>query len=510
MTSDVWEQRLKADLPRGLGIQPRHAGGERTMSARWLTPPELTGDLWDADKGLLLGRRQGRLVGWSDDRHVMTIAGSRAGKGVSLIVPNLLRYPGSALVIDPKGENAAITARQREEMGQIVRVLDPFGESGKPRARFNPLGQLDGETSEALEDIDTMTDALIEVTDQRDRHWTDSAKALLRALMLLAIYDPDVSRRSLVTVRDLLMLTDQRLKNMISFQQKTEIEKEGKLTSQTALYKLLKNQAGRRHGHICAGVAEQLDAMGENERGSVLSSARTQTQWLDNDRMRETLKDSNFELEDLKQKKMTIYLCLPSRHMGTHAKWFRLMVMQALAMMQKTRVAVKPPVLFVLDEFATLGHMESIEKAAGLMAGYGVKLWPILQNVGQLKQHYSKGWETFFANCGMVTAFGMADTETCKVISEMLGQLTVAERITGDTSPGAIYAGGAQVRDDRNQQPLLAPHELRLLFARGLMRELAVSAEHAPLVVERLDYRKESMFAGKWDDWDGSAVGKSP
>ena len=53
-----------------------------------------------------LAAAAGASIGWKDDRHVMTIAGSRAGKGVSLIIPNLLLYEGSALVIDPKGENA--------------------------------------------------------------------------------------------------------------------------------------------------------------------------------------------------------------------------------------------------------------------------------------------------------------------------------------------------------------------------------------------------------------------
>lgn len=509
MTSDAWEARLREDLPRGLAPRLRAPAGERTMEARWLTPAELTAKSWDAETGLLLGRREGRLVGWVDDRHVMTIAGSRSGKGVSLIVPNLLRYKGSALVVDPKGENAAITARRRREMGQHVCVLDPFGESGQSSASYNPLGHLDGNTSECLEDIDTMTDALIEHPERGERHWTESAKAVLRALMLLAVYDPNVSRRNLVAVRDMLMLTGERIGNVMTIQQKSEAKAEGRMTPQTALYKLLKDQVGQTHGHICAGVAEQLQAMSENERGSVLSAARTQTQWLDNDRMRKTLKISDFTLEDLKEKRTTIYLCLPSRHMGTHAKWLRLMVMQALAMMQKTRIRVEPPVLFVLDEFATLGHVDSIEKAAGLMAGYGVKLWPILQNVGQLKQHYERGWETFFANCGMVTAFGMADTETCKIVSEMLGQLTVTQRIASEVAYEQRVAGSSPSRDERREQPLLGAHELRLLFSRGLMRALAISVEHAPLVVERVDYRHEAMFVGQFDEWVGSVPGTS-
>ena len=100
-----FEAKLRGDLPRGLKTVR-----ERGMLARWLTPEEMTGEVWQYKQGgLMLGRRAGREIGWNDNRHMLTIAGSRAGKGVSLIVPNLIMYEGSAFVIDPKGENAAIT-----------------------------------------------------------------------------------------------------------------------------------------------------------------------------------------------------------------------------------------------------------------------------------------------------------------------------------------------------------------------------------------------------------------
>ena len=134
MADGDFEARLRSDLPRGHAMQPKSSGRERALFARWLTPPEMTGDEWQPEGGLLLGRRDSRLIGWRDDRHLMTIAGSRAGKGVSLIVPNLIFYPGSALVIDPKGENARITAGRRGKgtkaggpgLGHNVHVLDPF------------------------------------------------------------------------------------------------------------------------------------------------------------------------------------------------------------------------------------------------------------------------------------------------------------------------------------------------------------------------------------------------
>jgi type IV secretion system protein VirD4 len=110
MADDDFEFQLGQDLPRG---QKGPLEGDRGMSAWWQTADELASAKWDHQGGLLLGRRDERLIGWKDDRHVMTIAGSRAGKGVSLIVPNLLLYEGSALVFDPKGENAKITAGRR-------------------------------------------------------------------------------------------------------------------------------------------------------------------------------------------------------------------------------------------------------------------------------------------------------------------------------------------------------------------------------------------------------------
>ena len=113
MTDDAFEQALRDDLPRGHGDRAIARGTERGLFARWLKPEEMQSETWNPKGGLLLGKRGGRDIGWNDDRHVMTIAGSRAGKGVSLIEPNLIFYEGSALVVDPKGELARHTSGRR-------------------------------------------------------------------------------------------------------------------------------------------------------------------------------------------------------------------------------------------------------------------------------------------------------------------------------------------------------------------------------------------------------------
>ena len=500
MTDEEFEEKLRLDLPRG-----RAGASERGMVANWLKPDRMIGEVWQHGQGgLLLGKRDGRLIGWKDDRHVMTIAGSRAGKGVSLIVPNLLLYEGSALVIDPKGENARITAGRRglgtkaggSGLGQDVHVLDPFGVTGMATASYNPLSELKPGSPDLIEDAGMFADALVTHPERGEKHWTELAQALLRALILIAAADPDPERRNLVTVRRLLQLTDDRIRDL----QFEEAQKGNKLEAQEALIAIMKGQNDPRYGFICAGMAEQLKAMGDNERGSVLSEARTQTQWLDDARMRDVLWRSDFEIADLKRKKMTIYLCLPAMRMSTHARWFRLMILLALSVMERTKNKPPAPVLFVLDEFAVLEHIRSIEMAAGLMAGFGVKLWTIIQNAGQLKQYYDKAWETFFANSGVVTAFGLSDQETLRTLSDKLGRMRMAQRVDSGAVGSELLSGRPAFRDDYMDVPLLAEHELSRIFGREEKRMLVLGVGCPPAVVRRLEYFRDGMFEGLYDE----------
>ena len=132
----------------------------------------------------------------------------------------------------------------------------------------------------------------------------------------------------------------------------------------------------------------------------------------------------------------------------------------ALTVMERTPEKPKEPVLFVLDEFPVLGHMQPIETAAGLMAGYGVKLWTIVQNIGQLKQHYDKSWETFFANAGVVTGFGVIDQESQRALSAKLGKLRMTTQVPTGAAGSELLKGTRSQRDERFNVPLLAEDEL--------------------------------------------------
>ena len=135
---------------------------------------------------------------------------------------------------------------------------------------------------------------------------------------------------------------------------------------------------------------------------------------------------SSFKFEDLKTKPMTIYLVLPADRMNTFGRWLRLLVQQALTVNARN-IEEKPekPVLFVLDEFAALGRLNMVEQAYGLMAGFGMQLWGIVQDLSQLERIYGEGWQSFIANAGMINYFGSSDQKTAQYFSSMCGEKTV-------------------------------------------------------------------------------------
>ena len=356
----------------------------------------------------------GWIVGRSDDRHFITIATSRSGKGRSAIIPNLLTWPGSALVIDPKGQNAAVTAAARGQgggrvktgMGQSVRIVDPFGELKAQGVdlethRFNPLTALDPAALDAVEQIRRLTDALV-VPDSSggpDKDfWDRNASTVIAGAIAHALTGPGVrpELRTLYGVRDVL-------KN---------------LRNESLRESMAKNGAA---GGLAQVAVTTLESLSEKAEGDVIGTALSHTDWLDSLAMKEALAASDFSLSDLKTGLCTVYLVLPPKYLDEHGRFLRLFVNLALLEASKGRKS-QYPILMVLDEFYALGRLQFVAKAAGLLAGYGVKLWPIVQNLSQISELYPDNWETFLGNAGMWQVFAVNDQTTARYMSERLGE----------------------------------------------------------------------------------------
>jgi type IV secretion system protein VirD4 len=364
-------------------------------------------------KGFTLGEfttsRGAEPLHYEGARHLLTVAPTRSGKGVSSIVPNLLTYAGSALVVDPKGENALITARQRSGgLSQKIVLLDPWnsatGKLGMAAASFNPLDWIKADDPDAVENAFLLADAIV-VSEGggESRFWDEEAKALLTGLLLYVATAPEEDgNRTLGRVRDILTLDNDGLNDIWR-----------------AMYDH-PNPVVSTTGARTAGKEARLFS-------SVMAAAQSHTHFLDSPRIRESLARSDFRFEDLKAGAMTVYLILPADRLKTFDRWLRLLIQQAITINARN-IDVKPAksVLFLLDEMAALGRLESVEQAFGLMAGFGMQLWGIVQDLSQLARIYGEtGWQTFISNSGVIQYFGSRDKMTAEYFSALCGVTTI-------------------------------------------------------------------------------------
>lgn len=492
---------LLDDFPRG--VTTRNLNEHQTPLAAWMRPEaiESSDALRHDPRKILLGKVNRTLIGLADDRHIVTVAGSRAGKGVSAIVPNLILYQGSVLAIDPKAELASITARRRAKgLGQKVFVLDPFDRAAAwvaPfKASYNPLSILSKDSPTIVEDAGLIADALV-IPSGGEAHWDDSARTLIEGVILhVATYPDHEGQRNLVTVRNLLL-------------NGTTVEHGGReAKGLEGLHVAMFHNAellGNDVGAAVEGAATDFFEKPDNERGSVLSTARRHTKFLDFPALRRVLSDHSFDLTELKTapQGMTVYLCLPASRLGTCSRWFRLFVNLALEAMEREPRKPAAPVLLCLDEFAVLGHMRQIEEAAGQIAGFGVKLWPILQDLTQLQTLYRDRWQTFMGNAGVLQFFGNNDVETLEYIQRRLGKtsmvVTKGSQTTHDqrTKGASGESWGMEVHD------LITAEEASRYFSRDdrHRRQLIVWAGRDPMVLERVIYHEDPAFKGKYDNW---------
>ncbi len=428
------------------------------------------------DAGLLIGRdrKSGKPLRYAGPAHLLTIAPTRTGKGVGTIIPNLLDYPGSVICIDPKGENARITARQRGKFGP-VHVLDPFGVTGIPSAAFNPLDRLDPAGLDLADDAMTLADALVYDApgEAGEAHWNEEAKALIAGILLWVACDPESqgTDRTLEALRDCLTFAPDNFQRMLR-----------EMSRSTQARGLIARAANRHLGKS------------DREAAGVLSAAQRHTHFLDSPRMSAVLRHSDFTFADVKAGTATVFLVLPPDRLATYARWLRLMIAQGLTDLARAPASPARPVLFLLDEFAALGRLEPVERAMGLMAGYGIQLWPILQDVHQLRALYDRRAGTFLSNAGVLQVFGVNDHDSAKLVSDLLGQETVVFETMSraiDSDETGISFGSQHVG-----RPLLTPDEVRTLRDDY---QLLFLAGQRPIVAAKLKYYADREFAGKFD-----------
>lgn len=387
------------------------------------------------------------MIAYTGEGHIMTIARTGAGKGVSATIPTLLTYEGSVIVFDPKGENVQVTCRRRREMGQRVVVIDPFGIYTDSTDSLNPMDLLQ------LEGADTETDAqmlaaMLSSANSfgRDPFWDNSARGLISGLIVHFATCGDEEKRTLN------LLYDQLHCDNVTY----------------GLAVILDTMGEKMNPFAHKEIAAFLQQPERETRPSVQATASSYLKSLAGGNVPNALSRSTFSLQEfVDAQPISIYIIIPPAKLSSHRGLLRLFIGTLLAAVLTRRSVPQAPTLFLLDEAAQLGNFPLFEEAITLCRGYGLKVWSFWQDLYQLKSNYPRSWPTLINNCEVRQLFGNLGTlspEDWRVIlgcnhTQSFDRLSNDEQLLGMPDGEVLVAQRLNYLYDREMKGLFDPNQ---------------------------------------------------
>jgi type IV secretory pathway TraG/TraD family ATPase VirD4 len=420
--------------------------------------------------------------------HATIIAPSRTGKGVGIVIPTLLEYPGAVFVTDIKGENYAVTGRAREALNRQVIAFDPFGITNcSEQYRINPLDFLDATQETIVDDSQTLAH-LICPTHAQDGtnagYFQSQGCAVIQCLLLYVVCSPNIKKpdKNLSTVYHLLCSP---LPEFLLI-----LEHIGQDT--TLGYGTASNLANRIH------------STDPRERSGIINSACVEMRFVDTPNIRNSTLVSDINLKDITKGEMDLFVCIPPEKLEEQSRLLRLLTGIVFIEMQRARGRIaKHNLLMLIDEAPALGHMKQIDQLLMYGGGYGITLIAIAQTIELMRGVYPKSWETFLSN-QLAIFFGCTDPMTCEFVSKMLGAKTVDVSSnnygSGTQRKWAEWFGSLSNQSGSSMsetgRPLLMPNEIKKLGDRVI---LAFLRGEAPMMCQRIDYRERIEWQGSYD-----------
>jgi type IV secretion system protein VirD4 len=409
------------------------------------------------------------------EHHTLIVARTRTGKGTRVIIPTLLRYAGSALVIDPKGENAAITAGVRKaQLGQSIHILNPWNElaeryqsRGFAQATYNPLDILDRNDPNVVAIAQTLAGAICPAAaNAKDRFWQGSAANVLTGVFLWLADQPG-EQKTLARAREIVSLTRKDF---------------------TAKYLIPMAASEAFSGAIREMAAPFIDLADETYSG-VMSNLSESTKFLSDPQIKAATAKSSFAMEDLATRKTTVYVVIPTERMDTQKTWLRLVIASAMHIFKhpQTKLPFGHRCLFLIDEFAALGRLDDLPRDIATMSGFGVDFALIVQGLDQLKDHYAEARGTILSNCAYKWFCDVNDLDSAKYLSDSLGKATVGTVSTSSSSSRSGQSGSSShtVSQSETGRSLLNPDEVLNL---GRNVAIAIQPNGHPHYLRPIDY----------------------
>ena len=426
-------------------IRAREARGVATYgSARWAEDREIRSAGLLGPDGVVLGRYVRDYLRHDGPEHVLCFAPTRSGKGVGLVVPTLLTWPGSCIVHDIKGENWTLTAGFRAKHGRVL-LFDP---TNAKSSAYNPLLEVrQGEWE--VRDVQNIADILVDPEGSLDKrnHWEKTSHSLLVGAILHVLYaEPD---KTLAGVAN--FLSDPRRPVEATLRAMMDTPHLG--------------EAGVHP--VIASSARELLNKSENERSGVLSTAMSFLGLYRDPVVARVTARCDWRIADLvgSRQPVTLYLVVPPSDINRTKPLIRLILNQIGRRLTEelTTSGKRHRLLLMLDEFPALGRLDFFESALAFMAGYGLKGFLIAQSLNQIERAYGPN-NAILDNCHVRVSFATNDERTAKRVSDALGTATELRDSTNYAGHRlAPWLGHLMVSRQETARPLLTPGEIMQL-----------------------------------------------
>jgi type IV secretion system protein VirD4 len=471
-------------------------------SARWAAAREVSAaGLLGAD-GVILGKLERDYLRHDGPEHVLCFAPTRSGKGVGLVVPSLLTWPGSAIVHDIKGENWTLTAGFRSRHGRVL-LFDP---TNAKSAAYNPLLEVRRGEWE-VRDVQNIADILVdpEGSLEKRNHWEKTSHALLVGAILHVLYAE----------------ADKTLAGVAAFLSDPKRPIDSTLATMMRTAHL--GEAGPHP--VIASAARELLNKSDNERSGVLSTAMSFLGLYRDPVVAEVTRRCDWRIVDIVGGKhpTTLYLVVPPSDINRTKPLIRLILNQIGRRLTEDLNAKgnRHRLLLMLDEFPALGRLDFFESALAFMAGYGLKAFLIAQSLNQIEKAYGPN-NSILDNCHVRVSFATNDERTAKRVSDALGTATEMRAMKNYAGHRlSPWLGHMMVSRSETARQLMTPGEIMQLPSTD---EIVMVAGTPPIRAKKARYYEDRRFqerilpppnllksaTAQPDDWSTLALPAAP
>lgn len=437
-------------------------------AARFARESEVKRHGFRSSVGIVLGRKGGRFLTFGGSEHVIVEAPTRSGKGTGIVIPNLLTWQGSVVVLDVKRENYDASAGFRAHYGQDVYLFNPTDREGRT-ARYNPLAYINrDDPDDVIIELQKIATMLFVAPDHGEAFWANGARTGFAGV---GAWLADTS--------------DEPLTMGAIYRHLTEGDARSFFRKELADPKL----------NLSVGCRTALADFAGGSDNSFADVKKTITNvlglWL-NPLVDSATAASDFDLRDLRKRPMSIYLGVSPDELDRIAPLYNLLLQQLIDLnVRELPGETTPiPVLVILNEFARLGRASVIASAFSYVAGYGIRLLPVIQSRSQLRGVYGEHVaDEIVANCGVEVAFTPKELRVANDLSERIGYVG-QESVTKSLTINGLLANRSKSMSEQ-RRALMLPQELMQFSAEKL---ILLRGGIPPIIGTKIAYFSSRFF----------------